>query len=329
MAPSADNRHCFKFQPSGTAIGLYGGEDYVHAPFHRRVLNRISLGAVVENMVIRAHRLGYDADPVWHPDPTDPALVAEVRLTPGAVRDSGLDAAIATRHTNRRVLFAGPRLSDEALATIISSISDIPGVRLTFCDAGPQRATLLRLVRLAETERFRVRELHSDLFSAVRFDVGWRSSAPEGLPPVALGVEPGMRWAFAQLRHWPLMRVLGLFGLHHVLGLRAAWLPCRLAPHLGVLTVDSPLEPGTISVGRALQRVWLTAEKEGLAFQPLAGAALLALAGYYAVRTVTQERLGAGWSTLTTSTPLMVFRLGVADPVNGRAGRPPLNCLVA
>jgi len=323
MAPSADNHHCFKMQLTPGGIGLVGDAEYVGAPFHRRVLNRISLGAVVENMSIRAIRLGYRAEAHWPPHPSNASRIVELRLSRGEAQDLGLDEAIPTRHTNRNVVFAGPALHDADLVAFADLIGDIPGVGLTFCDSGPLRKLLLRLVWLAESERFRTRELHQDLFSAVRFDVGWHATVTEGLPPAALGIEVGLRWAFSQLRHWSVMNFLRLMGLHRSLGFRAAYLPCRLAPHCAVLTTRLPLEQGAVSVGRALQRIWLEAERRGLAFQPLAGAALLALQEYEAVPSSTGARLRNGWKSLTDATPLMVFRMGHAKPPAVRAGRPP------
>src|SRR4029453_6087419 len=145
-----------------------------------------------------------------------------------------------------------------------------------------------------------------------RFDVGWNASAEEGLPPGALGVEPGVRWAFAQLRRWPLMNALRHVGFHHALGFIAAYLPCRLAPHSGVLTTSLHVERGAISVGMALERLWLEAENRGLALQPFCACALLALSDYRAVPQATGERLRQGWRALTNETPVMAFRLGYA-----------------
>lgn len=321
LAPSADNRHCFEFRITQDGIVLSGDSSYASAPYHRRVLNRISIGAVVENMVIRAARLGYRAELHWLAERSEPSPIVEVKLYREAPRETPLDAAIATRHTNRRVVFSGPKLSEPELKVFAQLAQDIPGVALDFFDSGPRRDALLRLAWRAEAERFGVRSLHDDLFSAVRFDVGWNKSATEGLPPAALGVEPGMRWAFAQLRHWPVMNALRSIGLHRVLGFRAASLPCRLAPHRGVLTTTLSLEQGAVAVGRAMQRIWLEAARRGLAFQPLAGAALLALPGYEAVRPATGERLRRGWKALTAETPLMVFRMGYARAGDLRAGR--------
>lgn len=321
-APSPENRHCFEYVAATDGIGLFGGARYVTAPWHVRVLNRISLGAVIENMTIRAARLGYVAQIHLFEDPVRPSMLAELKLERGpAVADPGLDDAIGRRHTNRSVVYSGPPLDAAGMGRIGQLIADLAGVSLQFFDTDPQRRILLRLVRRAEAERFAVRSMHEDLFSAIRFDVGWRASVPEGLPPGALGVEPGMRWAFAQLRRWPVMNVLARLGMHRLLGWRAAGLPCRLAPHRGVLATSLPLEQGTIAVGRALQRIWLEAERAGWALQPLPGAALLSLDGYTGVRARTREDLQRGWRSLTGQSPLMVFRMGRAKPPAIRAGR--------
>ncbi len=99
---------------------------------------------------------------------------------------------------------------------------------------------------------------------------------------------------FAQLRRWPLMNMLRHAGVHHALGFRAGYLPCRLAPHRGVLTTSLPVQQGAALVGRALERLWLEAERRDLAFQPFAGAALLALPEYEEVPEKTGKRLREG-----------------------------------
>jgi hypothetical protein len=330
LAPSADNRHCFELDVSPERILLFGSEAYVSAPFHRKILSLISFGAVAENMRIRAASLGYRVDAAWWPDSADRTLIAELRFSPGPVAESALDAAIPRRHTNRRIIFSGPGLSEVERAPFAACVNGIEGVTLVFVDSASERAKLLRLLRVAETERFNTQSLHHELFSSIRFDVGWHASAEEGLPPGALGVEPGARWIFRQLARWPVMNRLRRIGVHHALGFRAAYLPCRLAPHRGVLATQLPVERGAPRVGMALQRIWLHAESRGLAFQPFAGPALLALAEYVEVPARTKDRLRQGWRELSPHTPLMVFRMGRAERSGVCSGRPaPAACLRA
>ncbi len=68
LAPSADNHHCFELRASPDCILLFGSEAYLTAPYHRQVLSLISFGAVVENMTVRAARLGYRTKVSWLPD---------------------------------------------------------------------------------------------------------------------------------------------------------------------------------------------------------------------------------------------------------------------
>jgi hypothetical protein len=134
-----------------------------------------------------------------------------------------------------------------------------------------------------------------------------------------------MRQLFKTLRHWGVMRALNHVGTHRFIGLRGAYLPCRVAPHLCALATTLDLGRGAVAVGRALERVWLRATGFGMAFQPFAGAALLALEGYREVDVTTRQRLKAGWARLCAdATPLMVFRMGRSAPPPVRTSRPPV-----
>ena len=320
-APSADNHHHFELVYAEDALLIFATAEFRSAPFHRRILDLISFGAVAENLVVRAAALGYRAVVTTFPAARDESPVARIDLQRSEARLSPLNASIDTRHTNRRLRFSGPKLINADLDAIAGLIEDLPDVQLTFVERGPARSALLRLIRIAEAERFNTPALHEELFSAVRFDVGWKASVDEGLPPAALGVEPGMRLAFERLAHWPTMNVLRKLGVHQVLGFRAGSLPCRTAPHIGVLYTRSSLPAGAMPAGRALQRIWLDAERRKLAFQPLAASALLALPEYLEVPESTGETLRKGWEALSPLTPVIVFRMGRAKPLARRAGR--------
>jgi hypothetical protein len=329
LAPSADNHHSFRLRPLQSGVDLEATEAFLEAPFHRRVLSLISYGAAVENMILRAAHLGIVARARWLPDPTRPELIAEIALSPGEKSANPLEAAIPERHTNRSLAFSGPPLSAAAIGAYTELVEAVGGISLLWFAEAARRSTLLSLIRKAETERFQNPKLHADLFGSIRFDVGWSATTDEGLPPAALGVEPGLKWMFSQLRHWSVMRVLNWVGGSHALGFRAAHLPCKLAPHLGVLVAHVPLEEGAFRAGCALERVWLKATADGLAFQPLAAAALLALPGYREVSSEVGDQLRAGWRTLTDATPLMVFRMGRARPPKVRTSRRPSSTYVA
>lgn len=331
QAPSAENKHYLRFEIGADTVVLSATDQASWAALpHRKWLALVSYGAVVENMALRASQFGYAQDVQWFSQSARPERIAEIGWATTSAAPDALAEAIDNRHTNRRFYRRTP-VDRAGLQRLSAAAAAVPQASLLWCDAGRERKLALQALRLAETERFRRRELHAELFSAVRFECGWKAGVDEGLPPGALQVEPPMRPAFAALRRWPLMRVAAFAGGHVVLGLRAAWLPCALAPHIGALFADGGTDDvRDVRTGQALQRAWLAAAAQGLAFQPFAAPVAL-----------SRQRPGGGWVSAGTQTrltellgelsvglegrPGMFFRLGQAAPPHAVAARPPVD----
>ena len=325
QAPSADNQHRVRFRVDVDTIQIRYTEALPLRGGYTRVLALLSLGALVENLSISASRFGMGSHTTLLPDSLQPGLAIQIRLTPGDALVDPLWEMISLRHTNRQVRFRGPKLSDIERSELAATTRACPDVQLVWLDEPIQRRKTLHLMRLAETERFRNHILHEELFSAIRFNVGWHTSCEEGLPPGTLAVEPPMRPLFSLLRHWPVMRLAKLFGVHYLLGLRACYLPCRFAPILGLLAIKTPDNQSVFDAGRAFQRLWLTLTKQGRVLQPMPASALYALegVGVESIPIKLQHKLAEGWKTsLGDHIPLILFRVGVATPASIVAGRP-------
>ena len=213
-------------------------------------------------------------------------------------------------------------MAPSLLERLNSQAATVPGTTLVWLDPPATKRRALRLIRKAETERFQNRQLHQELFESIRFDVGWHKSAAVGLAPGALELTALERPGFSILRHWQVQRLANLFGMHHLMGVRGAYLPCRLAPHLCAVAASGGLEEAAVSAGRLMQRVWLTVTTAGLSAQVLAASPLFALAGATHVAPAMQELLAAGWSDICASgRPFLVFRLGHAKGPSQRSGR--------
>ena len=285
LAPSAENKHYLRFQVRDDCARLLTTDraSWVEQP-HRQMLALLSYGAVVENLALRSAQLGYALAVTWLPEPGRPDLVADFRWVTTAAPADPLCHSIGGRHTNRR-FYRRASLPAEMLARLSAAAAAVPGAKLLWLDDAVTRALALKAIRVAETERFRRRALHDEMFGAIRFEKGWHQTADEWLPPAALQVEPPMRLPFALMRHWSVMRAANWVGAHVLLGLRAGYLPCALAPHIGLILASGQREDlGNLQAGRALQRVWLSATAEGLAMQPMA-----------AVTALIRQRPGSGW----------------------------------
>lgn len=326
LAPSADNQHVFRIELAESAIRLWPTNKFaMGTERHRRILGLMSLGAVVENMRLRAGELGFLARVGWFP-PDNAGPVVELEMQPGRTAlGEDLASAIPARHTNRR-MYRGPGLSDSEVTLLSTAVAPVQGACLIWL-LGDARRRALGLIWRAESERFLRKRLHEELFSSIRFDLSWHETSDWALPPGALEVEAPMRPMFKALRHWGLMRPLNWFGAHHLLGLRAGWLPCWQAPALGLLATSLPIEQGALAVGAAFERLWLRATLLGLALQPMAASAVLPLqsAADRGASDALRAALAAGWQAITPGiTPLMVFRMGRAARPKVRTGRMPV-----
>lgn len=328
LAPSADNEHVFRAELLETGIRLWPTPAFAAVTASdrlRRVLGLLSMGAVLENMRLRAAELGLAAQVRWlSGSGTEPIAQINLQKTDTQTPDP-LAEAIPTRHSNRR-MYHGPVLTPHETTMLNAAVAPVAGTQLIWLE-GEARSQALGLVWHAESERFLRRDLHHEIFSSIRFDLSWTAPAQWSLPPGALEIEPPMRPMFKLLRHWGLMRMLTRLGVHRVLGLRAGWLPAWQAPALAVLVSTLPVEEGAIAVGAAMERLWLQASLLDLALQPLAASAVLMQPSAYAqgASDALRASLAAGWQSIAPgTTPLMVVRMGRAAMPSLRSGRRPV-----
>ncbi len=324
LAPSADNRHFLRFEILCNGLSVYYTGEALPAPGgYRRALALLSFGAVAENLTIAASRFGIRTEVRGPCDPAYPGPIFQVFWYPRAIEPDALWEEIPRRHTNRRVWYRGPRLSHDDLAMLRLAVQAYPGCDLEWLEAPERKSQVIGLMRQAEGTRYRIRTLHEELFSSIRFEVGWKQSCAEGLPPGALGIEWPLRQAFSWLRHWSVMQSFNALGGGWLMEWRTAALPGWLAPHLAVISVAQTEDDKLFDAGRAFQRNWLILTKLGFVLQPFPAAALFALPGatLEGVPSVLQEALRSTWKKLFSRHPVMIFRAGrapISPVVTGR-----------
>ncbi len=326
-APSADNSQPGCFAWSGDDLDLrIDASRSGHVSDTRFVLSDLAAGACLENLIIQGRSLGYAADLQTFPQHDDELWVARIhwRHDPECDQVEPLAGAIQQRRTDRRFPWSGPVTSDTQ-TRLNTQARQIPGPRLYWPQSPRERKAALKVIRQAETLRFRSPTLHAELFSSIRFPVGWHSVCEEGLAPATLAVEPPMRPLFQMLRRPAMMTMLNRLGAASVLGWRSAWLPIRLSPGLCLLVIPSTARADVLAGGRALQRVWLEATLDGLSVQPYAAAGVLGL-GFVSIEPAFQgalSRLGSALGDLCDSGYGLVFlRLGYARSApSDRSGR--------
>ncbi|MBV6390730.1 MAG: hypothetical protein JNIBNLAF_02467 [Nitrosomonas europaea] len=333
LAPSADNWHQVRFEVSENTIHIY----HTRAIFpssgeYKWVLALLSLGAIIENIALAASRFNFRTEAIPFPGPSNPNLIMQISLQADQAEEDPLQEMIPLRHTNRRLHFHGPSMTGAEQEILNQTINKFPACKLSWLDEPALRKQSLYLMRIAETERFRNPLLHEELFSAIRFDLGWHTTCSEGLPPGALGIEPLSRGFFSLLRHWPIARLANTFGTHHILGFRSSYLPCWLAPHLGALSVKNIDTQSILQAGRAFQRLWLALTRQGRVLQPMPASAIYALpqAINEGIPAPLQQKLSVGWKTIfSENTPVILFRTGNAGHLPITTSRPEISQLLS
>ncbi|MGE5099424.1 MAG: hypothetical protein ACM3SX_05510 [Deltaproteobacteria bacterium] len=323
-APSADNHHAIRFEVSAAALRLHVDRSIADgAPVHRKLFHELAFGAMIENIVLSAERIGRHANVVQYP-PWSGGVVADIQFTaavPGCPVDACGDAIFA-RTTNRRLYERSRRVPGSILDELAHAAASRGDARVDWLDDDPRRSRILRLIFAAERERFANERLHRELFEAIRFDVGWLATSETGLPPGSLEIEAPFRPIFKALRRWSLQRAMNAIGGSRLMAVRAAWFPAWTAPHIALLTV--PRGSDVVDAGRALQRLWLCATLHSIAFQPLAAAIALtsqSVVDGWVTEEVIERMRGELNDLAGDRRAVMIARLGYAPAPTVRAGR--------
>jgi len=330
-APSAENKHYLAYRICDEAVELTSTDSRSWAALpHRKMLGLLAFGAVLENIALRSASFGLELRAEALPESARPELIARLRwAAQPALTVDPLVRQIESRHTNRR-LFSRRAIEPPALRSLDAAVASVPGAAVAWFHRGPGRAKAQRAIRLAETERFRRRALHQELFGSIAFHAGWETATDEWLAPATLEIEAPMRRPFRWLANWPAMRAVNAIGGSLMLGVRAGQLPAWSASHLGLLHVDAADDDiGSLLAGRAFQRLWLQADAAGLGLQPMAAAPVLLrqTPGADWVGEPTRTALGRTMNALMdggSSRPYLFFRIGHAEPPTASAGRRPL-----
>jgi hypothetical protein len=330
-APSGDNCQPWRFRWDGRALQIVFDPERAESFYDiRHVASWVSLGALLENLDLRAASLGLrPATELW-PEGGAGTIAARVVFTSREHAPSPLAAAIAERCVNRRP-YRRDRLPDAVIEELLAAGRRVPGVRTRLVEGARERSRLARLAALNDRVLFECRPLHAGLQRWLRWTPEEVLRTRDGMPIESLELARVERQGFRLLSSWPLARLFGLLGGTRLLPLRARLTYTRSAA-LGLITVEGGGREGFVRAGRVVERIWLTATARKVAFQPITGVTFLLLrlwlehgAGLSPAHRRLLERIGGqlrGMLRLRPDElPVMLFRVGVADPPTARAPR--------
>jgi len=324
-APSGENCQPWRFVVRGMDVELWNRPERDQSPYGwGQRASYMANGAALENLVLAAGSRGLEAHIEYFPEKE---LVARVRLSRGQVPTDPLASEIAKRVSNRKPYKTSPLTVSQMDAlqkaardgVDISVRTDTPSIR-AIAEVGATNEKLMLGNRL----------LHGFFFSHLNWDKREDDEKKIGFYIKTLELPPPAQAAFRIIRHWSVARLLKTIGFPSAVFQQNAAMYAA-AGAVGALCTRGMEPLDFVLAGRSLERLWLTATRLGLSFQPLAGIPYLYLEATRGSRgmfdTRETEAICAAYERAvsvfgTGERPLVfLFRVGVSDPPSARSSR--------
>jgi len=272
MAPSPDNNQPWRFVSDGDRLLVYLDPDRALPSDVNAMFDLLGVGAAVENACIVAREHGYSPHVEYfaHPGESEiPATsepVAIIKFASGGTSDP-LATHLAARCTCRKFYSTNP-VAECSLQAIGQAAGEFPQVQLDWVTDHKQIRSIARIIAASDRIRFEYEPFHNELFRQLRFSVAEADRTRDGLDLRTLELPPGAGLLLKALSPWSRMKWVHRLRLGSLLTLPSA-LAVRRSGALGVLSVSEPTTEQSLMGGRAFERIWLAAQAEGLALQPL------------------------------------------------------------
>lgn len=338
-APSGGNNQPWKFFADDGEIFVVNDRSRASSPtldVGERA-TYAALGAAVENMVIAAAKLGQRAEVTWLPRPDQPLIAARLRFEEASIDSLAAEAAlfdaVHQRLTNRRVSERKP--IPEADLQALREAAEARGCGLQIATGDDELATIGAVVGESDAIRVFHDAMRGEMLSELRWSPEEVSRTRDGMDLATLEVGKAQRWLFSTLRSPRIVRALEVIGFARGLVAGARKLLDKSSA-FAIVTTPGHTLADYLQGGRAMQRVWLTATRLGLAFQPLSAVAYLfnrvRFFGGEGLPAETAAKLHELYSRFAPCFPqldpahghVLYFRLGYAGPATARSLRRPV-----
>jgi hypothetical protein len=270
-APSGGNVQPWKFVYNSKGLFIFHDVHFSHSLLDFNNLGSyLAIGAVIENISIKASVLGYQAIADIFPTAGDVKLVAHMAFKPsGAVlTNQRLEKGISKRVTNRDQSERQP-LPKEFYEDLSKSISQYNGAELDIID---DQDTMIQLGNLlATTEMLRILHPrgHYDTFTnELRWTLEEVNQSGDGLDVNSLGASTA---ELAALKIAADSKAVSFLLQEHrgQAFTKMVNKSVSVSSALGIITMPNYSEIDFLLGGRAVERVWIEANIAGVSFQPI------------------------------------------------------------
>ncbi len=332
-APSGDNCQPWAFEWAAQTLRVRFEPHRAESLYDvRQAASWIALGALLANTEIAARQHGLQVTTRLFPPGRQDSIVAELAIQRANPGQDPLFSSLELRCVNRRPYHTRP-LDPRMAQSLLQVGNAVDNVRLDLVEESTLIGQIAALAALNDRMVFENQALHHGLFRWIRWTMTAARQSGDGLPLACLELPWLERPGFWLLRSWACSRLCAWIGVTRLLPYHRESIYRRSAAM--ALFSNQHLEPEQIvQTGRVLERVWLTATHGGIAVQPITGTTFLGLRCQWlsgegltpSHRAALQPILGQlreWFGVPATYTPLLLLRLGYADPPTARTLRRP------
>ena len=295
-----------------------------------------SLGAALENVILKAGELGLEAVVTLAPRNDEQRLIARIHFTKKTgAPEINLGAFINARQTNRKA-GTGKPLAPALLSELCLAVQQSADVNLTFAEDREKINAIAQASGIAE----RIYLLHPKANEACfSKEIRWAKGAEEvreGMDIKTLELPVLAETALQVVSDAAVADLLYTWGKGIAFEKMAAH-TINSSSALGMITVSQYAPANIIHAGMAIQRAWLTATKNNLSFQPIC--VPLYLLGYlnrtgqnltFSEKIVSElehikKEFVNIFPELNSRQGVFLFRLSEAESSTRRSLRKPLN----
>ena len=278
-APSGGNCQPWKWYYHNRILYLFNDENlgYSFLNFEDRG-SYIALGAALENLSLRSKQLGLKANIEVTLDKIE-ALVARISFTQQTdiilpPYEDDLAKTIKRRLTNRKQGETNKPISSTHLDNIRHEVKNHPGYSVNIVEDFSRIEKLAEVIGGIERLRMLHSRSHEDLFNEVRWNDDEARSTADGIDIATLELNAsdiaGLKLvkdsdAVKYLRDWKKGN-----GFIEMTGKTP-----KQSSALCLLSVDDHSPEAVLHGGRVLERIWLYANANGIAFQPVSPATFI------------------------------------------------------
>ncbi|MBN2021381.1 MAG: nitroreductase family protein [Pirellulales bacterium] len=266
LAPTPDNNQPWRFVSRSDRLDVHLDTSRALPSDVNHMFDLVGLGAAIENISIAARGLGHETRVSVAPGTDDAAPIARLTFSPGGMPDP-LAGHLASRATCRRMYSARP-IDPAAIQRLTDAAGALADVHVNWIADRPRIRATAGILAASDRIRFEYEPFHNELFRQIRYSAEEAERTRDGLDLRTLDLPPGAGPLLRVLRDWRRMRLIHRLGLGRLLTLPSAVSVLRSGA-IAVLSVAKPDTASFLAAGRAVQRLWLAADAEPLAVQPL------------------------------------------------------------